>query len=337
MLPLGPGETVEVEGEDNAGWDSWTQVPDFSQSSFTDKHFVCDPTTGEILFGPSLRSPSGEEVRYGAVPFSGSQVRISPYRQGGGPQGNVGRDTLTVLKSSIPYVDSVTNRQQAVGGVDPEDVANTKLRGPYRLRTRDRAVTEEDFEFLAKEVSPLVARAKCIAEREVGHDRSPRPGVVQLLVVPAISPAGERLEPGDLKPAGELLQQVQEYLDERRLLSTVLVVSEPEYVWTSVEAEVKVRRGAAIEDTKLAVEEKLYSYIHPIHGGTDGAAWPFGRGMFSSELYSQIQAVDSVEYVSDIRMYPVNLETGERGRSAETILLQPHSLLCSHLHQVNCF
>ena len=221
--------------------------------------------------------------------------------------------------------------------MDPEDVANTKLRGPHLLRTRDRAVTQEDFEFLAKEASPLVARAKCIAEREVEPDESPRPGVVQLLVAPAISSAGQRIEPGDLKPAEDLLQRVQEYLDERRLLSTVLVVSEPEYVWASVEAEVKVRRGANVEDTRLAVEEKLYRYIHPIHGGADGEGWPFGRGLFSSELYSQIQAVDDVEYVSDIRMYPVNPETGEGGRSAETILLQPHALLCSHLHQVNCF
>ena len=337
MLPLGPGETVEVEGEDNAGWEPWRQVPDFSQSTFADRHFVCDPATGEILFGPSLRSPGGEEVRYGAVPFSGSQIRFNSYRQGGGPRGNVGRDTLIVLKSSIPYVDSVTNRQQAVGGVDPEDVANTRLRGPHILRTRDRAVTGEDFEFLAKEVSPLVARAKCIAEREVFPEDSPRPGIVELLVVPAISTSGTRLTPDELKPNGELLLQVQEYLDERRLLSTVLVVSQPEYAWASVEADVKVRRGASVEDTRHAVEEKLYTYIHPIHGGSDGAGWPFGRGLYVSELYSQIQAVADVEYVSDIRMFPVNPETGERGDPRDTIQLQPHALLCSHLHEVTCY
>ncbi|MDE2844099.1 MAG: putative baseplate assembly protein [Chloroflexota bacterium] len=336
MLPLGPGETVEVEGEDNAGWEPWTQVPDFSQSTFTDKHFTSDPATGEILFGPSLRSPGGQEVRYGAVPFTGSQIRITSYRQGGGPQGNVGRDTLTVLKSSIPYVDSVTNRQQAIGGVDPEDVANTKLRGPHLLRTRERAVTEEVFEFLAREASPLVARAKCIAEREVGPNDSPRPGVVQVLVTPAVSAAGQRIEPGELQPAGDLLQLVQNYLDERRLLSTVLVVSEPEYVWASVEADVALRRNANAEDTRLAVERRLYNYIHPVHGGADGEGWPFGRGLYTSELYSQIQAVEGVEYVANVTMYPVNPVTHERGETEESILLQPHALLCSHIHQVNC-
>ena len=337
LLPLQPGETVEVEGEDNAGWEPWQQVPDFSQSTFTDKHFVCDPATGEVLFGPSLRSPGGEEVRYGAVPFSGSQIRINSYRQGGGPQGNVGRETLVILKSSIPYVESVTNRQPAVGGVDPEDVANTKLRGPHILRTRDRAVTQEDFEHLAREVSPLVARAKCIAEGEVDPNGPPRPGIVQLLVVPAIASSAVRPTPDELKSNGELLQQVQEYLDERRLLSVVLVVSEPEYVWASVEADVKIRRGASVEDTRQAVEDRLYHYIHPIQGGLEGAGWPFGRGLFVSELYSQIQSVEGVEYVSDIRAFPVDPENGERGERADAIHLQPHGLLCSHVHEVTCY
>ena len=337
MLPLGPGERVEVEGEDNAGWEPWEQVADFSRSTFADRHFVCDPATGEVQFGPSLRSPGGEEVRYGAVPFSGSQIRINSYRQGGGPQGNVGRDTLVVLKSSIPYVESVTNRQPAIGGVDPEDVANTRLRGPHLLRTRDRAVTEEDFEFLAKEVSPLVARAKCIAEGEATPGEGPRPGVVQLLVAPAIATSSRRPTPEELRSNGELLQRVQEYLDDRRLLSTVLVVSEPEYVWAAVEADVKVVRGASVEDTRNAVEERLYAYIHPIHGGADGQGWPFGRGLFASELYSQIQAVAGVEYVSDIRVFPVNPGNDERGERSDTIQLQPHALLCSHIHEVTCY
>jgi hypothetical protein len=146
-----------------------------------------------------------------------------------------------------------------------------------------------------------------------------------------------RVTPDELRPSVELLKQVQEYLDERRLLSTVLVVSEPAYVWASVEAEVKIRRGASVEDTQRAVEDKLYRYIHPIQGGSDGAGWPFGRGLFASELFSQVQTVEDVEYVSDVRMFPVNPETGERGEQVHNIELQPDALLCSHIHDVSCF
>ena len=337
MLPLTEEENLEAQREDDAGWESWQQVPDFSNSTFEDKHFVCDPAMGEIQFGPAIRSPSGEEVRHGAIPFAGSQIRLSSYRYGGGPRGNLGSDTLTVLKSSIPYVDLVTNRRPATGGVDPEDIENTKLRGPQILRTRDRAVTAEDFEFLAKESSPLVGRSKCIQAQEVGAAGGPPPGVVQLLVVPAITSPHRRVTPDELSLSRDLLEQIRDYLDDRRLLCTSLVVSEPEYVSGSVEARVKIRRGADIDETQRAVEEKLYRYIHPIHGGCDGDGWPFGRDLFTSELYSQIQAVPDVEYVAELRVRPVDAVTGETGDPVETLTVPAAALLMSHVHSVTCF
>lgn len=337
MLPLASSETIETQREDDAGWESWEQVPDFSNSTFQSKHFVCDSATGEIQFGPVIRSAQGDEVRYGATPFGGSQVRLSAYRTGGGPRGNVGSNTLTVLKSSIPFVASVTNRQPATGGVDPEGIENLKLRAPHLLRTRNRAVTEEDFEFLAKEASPLVGRTKCVQAQEVGSDSGTPPGVIQLLVAPAISAPHKRTTPEELTVPRELLEQIREYLDDRRLLTTTMMVSEPEYVWVSVQARVKIRRGANIDETQQAVEEKLYQYIHPIHGGADGNGWPFGRDLFVSELYSQIQVVPDVEYVAELQVFPVDPSAGQLGDPVQTLAVPAAALLCSHLHAITCF
>lgn len=337
MLPLAAEEIIETQREDDAGWEPWQHVADFSNSSFDDKHFVCDSATGEIQFGPVIRSSSGDEVRYGATPFGGSQVRIPSYLNGGGPRGDVGSNTLSVLKSSIPYVASVTNRRRATGGVDPENIDNLKLRGPQLLRTRDRAVTEEDFEFLAKEASPMVGRAKCIQPQDTGTEGGPAPGVIQLLVAPAISSTSNRTPPEALRLSRELLEQIREYLDDRRLLATTLMVSEPEYVWVSVEARIKIRSGAGIDETQHAVENKLYQYIHPIHGGADREGWPFGRNLFVSELYSQIQVVPDVEYVEELRVYPVDPVSGDRGNPTQSLLVPAAGLLCSHLHEVACY
>ena len=97
---------------------------------------------------------------------------MSRYRSGGGAYGNVDRDKLTVLKSTIPYVDRVSNRQRAQGGRDAESLEHAKLRAPRTLRTRDRAVTAEDFEVLALEASGGVARARCLQPRALGGDGS---------------------------------------------------------------------------------------------------------------------------------------------------------------------
>ena len=337
MLPLDPEEIVEVEREDNTGWEAWQQVSDFARSGPEDNHFVCDPVTGEITFGPMIRSPNGEERKHGATPPAGVHVRLSSYRYGGGPGGNVGQDTLTVLKSSIPYVASVTNRRVASGGVDPEGVESAKMRGPQALRTRNRAITEEDFEHLAREASPSVRRARCIQPREVGAEGDPLPGVVRVVLVPTLPAAARRtVRPEDLRLSREVIDEVGSYLDERRLLTTVLVVSEPEYRWVSVEARVKALQGADPQEVRQAVEERLYRFIHPVHGGVGGDGWPFGRSLFVSELYSQIQPVGGVEYVEEVTVFPVDPATGDRGGATRTLLVPRAGLVCSHSHTVSC-
>lgn len=335
MLSLGPGEMVEVQREDDTGWESWEQVPDFARSGPEDKHFVCDPVAGEIAFGPLIRSPNGDERKRGAIPAAGMNMRMSSYRYGGGPSGNVGQDTLTVLKSSIPYVASVTNRRVASGGVDPESIESAKLRGPQAIRTLNRAITEEDFEHLAKEASPSVRRARCIQPREVGTEGDPLPGVVRVVLVPTLSAStGRTVMPEDLSLSRDFIDQVKSYLDERRLLTALLVVSEPEYRWVSVEARVKALEGADAQEVRQAVESRLYDFIHPVHGGVDGEGWPFGRGIFVSELYSQIQPVHGVEYVEEVSLYPVNPVTGERGESTRTLVIPRSGLMCSYNHAV---
>ena len=207
MLQLAEGETVEVEREDETGWEKWEQVDDFSKSEADDKHFVCDPVSGEIQFGPAIRSPQGGDRRYGATPPDGVNVRLSSYRHGGGPMGNVGPGTLSELKSAIPFVDSITNRRVASGGVDPEDIENAKLRGPQALRTLNRAITQEDFEYLAREASASVRRAQCIQPTEVGREGDPLPGVVRVLLVPTVPDSSERtVSPSDLRLPRELVE-----------------------------------------------------------------------------------------------------------------------------------
>ncbi len=336
MLPLGEGEQVEVSREDNTGWEPWEQVSDFSQSGPEDKHFVCDPVAGEILFGPVIRSPDGKETQYGAIPLKGSQVRLSSYRHGGGPMGNVGNGTLSVLKSSIPFIDTVTNLRPATGGADPETIDNAKLRGPQALRTRHRAVTAEDFEYLAKEASTSVGRAHCVQPQEVGSDGGPPPGMVQVLLVPALATDRHQVTPEELTLTHELLNQVKDYLDERRLLTTLLMVSEPTYHWVSVDARVKVRRGANAEQIGRAIEDRLHLFFHPLFGGADGDGWPFGRSLFVPELYSQIQGVAGVDYTENLEVFMVDLATGERREVTQFFAPPSDGLLCSHTNTVIC-
>src|SRR4029077_15361660 len=160
VVPGGAANILEVSGID--GWQEWKQAQHFVDSTAEARHCVRDAVSGEVQLGPGVREPDGAFRNYGAVPPKGSRLRLRSYLIGGGRKGNVARNTITVLKSSIPYVSKVQNRRAAEGGVDGEDIEGAKVRGPIVLRTRDRAVTMEDYEHLAREAAPEVARVRCV-------------------------------------------------------------------------------------------------------------------------------------------------------------------------------
>ena len=101
------------------------------------------------------------------------------------------RSSLRVLREAVPYVAEVTNPLPARGGADAETLEEAKLRGPQAIKTRYRAVTAEDFEWLALRASGNVGRAKCLPA-------TPREGEVleQLQVGATNAEIAERLAIG---------------------------------------------------------------------------------------------------------------------------------------------
>ncbi|HEV7395170.1 MAG TPA: putative baseplate assembly protein [Pyrinomonadaceae bacterium] len=143
-------DRFDLQVDEGDGFKSWTMVLDFGASGRNDLHFTLAPAAGEIAFG------NGE---HGKIPGRLTQrndeekdlpnIKAANYRWGGGAGGNAGPGKITSLESSVPYVDSVTNLRPADGGSDGETVDAAKLRAPETIRSRSRAVTSSDFEFLA--------------------------------------------------------------------------------------------------------------------------------------------------------------------------------------------
>jgi predicted phage baseplate assembly protein len=335
MLPLLPrreGEWVEVE-EVDGDFEPWVEVSRFGESEPASPHYVIDDVAGTVEFGPRIRSQSGEEQQFGVVPPVGRTIRFSSYRTGGGILGNVGARTLTVLKSSIPYIASVTNSAPATGGLDTEELEHAKWRGPQGLRGRHRAVTSDDFEVLAREASPAVARARGIVASNPA-DKTRAPGMVRLLLVPA-APALGPLSPEALQVSARVRQDVQVYLDERRLLTSEVLLESPTYTWVSVAARVRVRRRSDRARTEQTALETLYRYIHPAVGGPDGRGWPFGRELFVGEIYALLQQVPGIDTVEEVTLQQYEPVSGAYGKPTNRLAVDPNGLICSHEHKVN--
>ena len=345
---------------------NWQEVNDFADSEPEDRHYTLDSITGEIQFAPLVREaaklkednrlrtgiqattasdlsslPNELEVEkmkrhYGAIPPKGSIIRMASYRSGGGKQGNVQAGSLKILKSAVPYVREVINYEEAKEGTDAESLEDAMIRVPRSLRTRDRAVTAEDFEALALQSSRRVARAQCPPENSGNGQK----GVVNLLIVPDIdtTPIENDLgiSPKSFSLSESLKKEVLAFLGERKLLGIDIQLQEPEYVGVSVQLEVGLEHEycnrEAREKIKRTLNVQLYRFLNPITGGITGAGWSFGNPLYTSDIVSLLQKVSGIRYLGSISLFELRQRDGSWVRTlvrGGTVDPGPQGLICS--------
>ena len=306
-----------LEVDENQEIRPWEEVEDFFNSGPEDRHYTLNRTTGEIKFG------NGEE---GRIPLAGINNIIARfYRHGGGARGNVGAGTLTDLQTFPAGVDTVTNLWPTEGGADEEPLEETKARAPKELKARDRAVTTQDFEFLARQTPGVrVRRAHALP---LYHPQFPEidvPGVVTVIVVPE-SQANPPI------PSESTLKAVCAYLNQRRLLTTEVITAPPKYKQVAIEATVVVKAIADPAVVKVGVEDALNQYLDPLVGSANGQGWPLGSDVLFSEVFRVGLQVEGVDRIEDLRI----IVDGERLGRCESAEIPKDFLVYAGEHEIS--
>ena len=316
----------------------WVEVADFADSGPEDRHFTLDSLDGTLTLGPLQLQPDGSVYLFGKAPERDAVLRFSRYQHGGGAVGNLPRQALSVLKSSIPYVQRVENREAAVGGQDAQSLEDAKVRAPQALRARSRAVTADDYTYFAGQ-APGIARAHCLGPgAQPGHSSDPQPGQVFVVALPQVADPAGPIPAERLLLTDDMKANVRHALETRQLLGITLVVREPQYTWVSVNAALKLgayRDSRDRDEARRQAEAHLYRYLNPYLGGPQGHGWPFGRSLALSEVYGLLQGVPRVEFVDSVRIDVVEPGTLAAPRPvASTLTIPPGAVICSAEHRV---
>ncbi len=333
VLRRGSGEnlTVQVEGETVQ---RWTEVHDFADSGADDRHYTVDGVTGELRFGPAVRQPDGTIKLYGAIPPRNANLIFERYRTGGGQEGNVEAGIINTLKTAIPFISRVSNITPAWGGLDAETLDAAMARVPGLLRSRDRAVTESDFEFLTRQALPAtVGRVKCLQPRPSEAGRVV-PGQVFVLVVPRVPHPESHIGPAQLEPDPADMALLSAYLDERRMLTTRLDIRAPAYSWVAAKVQLRAAPGADQAKVERSVLARLYRYLNPLTGGPDGKGWPFGRDLFVSDVYQCLQGTPDVQFIRGLEIFLAQDGGEATGNAVESVELPAHGVIASGIHEV---
>ena len=315
--------------DDEDGWEEWTQVPDFAGSGPDDRHFVLDAVAGEISFGPAVREPDGSVRSHGAVPAKGRRIKVDVYRTGGGRLGNVAPRSISILKSSIPYVSRVENRQADGGrrrrrghrerqGPRPDHAPHPRARRDHRgLRApRPRGGARAG-------ARPRRGRRRRRRRRLRAGPRRARGAAAE--AAPSLRAA---------RPVGRDAGPRRGRLDETRVVGTRVIVEPPVYRGITIVARLRPRPRVTPARLQEDALRALYAYFNPITGGPEGTGWPFGRPVQMGEVYSVLQRVRGTELVEDVRLFGADPITGQRGQATQRLDLEPHALVFSYEHQL---
>jgi hypothetical protein len=131
-------------------------------------------------------------------------------------------------------------------------------------------------------------------------------------------------------PSNEVLRYVKRYLDERRLVGTVLNVIKPRYEDLSLKVTLLRRTIGTSDRLRKEIEQKLRRYLHPLVGGRDEKGWEFGRPVLKTELIHVIEEIPGVEGVDDLE-----IRDESRGVQVEHVRVEPDELPhLVHVHVV---
>jgi Baseplate J-like protein len=279
------------------------------------QRFRLDPVSGEIRFGN--HDPQTGTGR-GSVPPAGKPITAGSYRYvDSGAAGNVGSGLVDTVHTPVDGVVEVTNPLAAEGGSDEEPVEATKRRAPDLLRNRNRAVTAEDYEVLAREATTDVAIVRCLTPRVLDADVDSErkqgdpwtyggliraPGNVNLVIVPDAGLATRRPE-----PSIGLIHEVLADLDRRRDLATHLHVTGPRYLPVKPVVDARVWQRA-IDQGRIRNANEVYAqvrasaerFLHPLRGGPDGRGWQVGQSVFASDVYAAIRPPVEHGYIASL-------------------------------------
>jgi len=302
------GKDSILESKDETGkatevWVRWEAVEDFFESAPKSRHYVVERATGEVKFGDGV---------HGMISPVGSDNIKATYQVGGGEKGNVGASEISTLKTSIPFADRVTNPEAAEGGSDMEPLEAVFERGPHLIKHRDRAVTEEDFERLAKAASSYIARTKCFTKEN------------KLKII--IIPKGEEDKP---TPSLGLIRTVEKHLIKRSLnliLPESIEVQKPSY------REVSITVGVVPESIDLAIPlekeilKRLKEFLHPLTGGPEKSGWEFGRDVHISDVYALLEGIKGVDHVEKLML--------KDDDESEDVKVEEFETVCSGVHKI---
>lgn len=274
-----PNDAPYYIDEFNEGyWVEWKEVKNFSAQTYDKRVYCVDSHSGIIKFA---------DIKTGRIPPISKDSILVSYQLSEGVKGNVAKNSITKLNSSIAYVDKINNFESASGGANEQSIESLINAAPKQIRHHYQAVTKDDFEALVYEASSNIAKSHVYTSA----------GIVNISIIPfdkAKRPLGSQ----------GLKELIYHYIKKRTAATIKIFVEEPEYVPISLELHIIVDDWNLISTLKNSLQLKIDTFLHPLNGGLSNQGWSFGEVPTLAHIFKLLHNTEGITYIksAEVRM-----------------------------------
>lgn len=238
--------------------------------------------------------------------YEGAQLYLGQYAVYQGEGGNVlaGTKLLYEQENSSTFLEFACCTEASDGSFE-EDCAQLQHRFAQDVRTPVTMVTQKDCECIVQTIPGL-------SIHKIGV--CPVPGRNEIRIT---------VKPNSSQPKPKLSQiyidKITRYLEQYRMLTTKLVIEQPVYVPINVTGVIYVKKHFA--RCRERIEDMLRRMLDGIHSDV-----PFGSRIVFHEIYRQLGAVDGVDRIYELSIFPDNFRNADM--SGMDIVLDSNALYC---------
>jgi len=238
--------------------------------------------------------------------FEGAEVFLGNYCIYQGSKGGVRAETVfTGEDDKIFY-----SFEKGINGRYKDTFEQTRKRFVKDLNTPATAVTASDCELLVRSIPGLsIAKVKAYAEK--GKNR------IHVVVRP-------NSEKGHPKLSDAYAEIIRKYMEERRMLSTRIIVESPVYIAINVHLSIRVKKAYMQAEKRVkAALDKLFN----------SAYGEFGQTVYFHHIYEKIHGMEFIEEI-----YELTIDTDNKRAckiSGAGITLAHNALCCAGKYRID--
>jgi hypothetical protein len=229
-------------------------------------------------------------------------------------------NTITKLITRVPQIKSVSQPYNSFDGKYKETDTEFYRRVSERLRHKNRAITQWDYEHLVLQEFPEVFKVKCL--NHTSETSYMAPGNVTLMVVPNIKNknAFDVYQP---RVSRASLNKIQNYINELNTMHVTAQVINPNYKEAKVETKAKFFDQYDETFYSKQLDEDIKKYISP-WAFTDTKDIDFNIKLNVNQLINYLEQLYYVDYIDEIKILVNNVL-----QKQSLIEVDPKSILVS--------